>query len=134
MINILSRLFFLMALVSMVPVLASAHPGNTASDGCHYCRTRCDYWGVAWNQRHCHNSRYVAPAYTFKPTPRPTLAATPRPEDTISARIRSSQNSYNKNPHGFRERLIKELVNEFGQRYAHTIDGQVYRILIDVGS
>ncbi len=31
-----------------------AHPGNTASDGCHYCRTNCDYWGVPWNQRHCH--------------------------------------------------------------------------------
>lgn len=33
-----------------------AHPGNTASDGCHYCRTNCDYWGVPWNVRHCHNS------------------------------------------------------------------------------
>ena len=33
-----------------------AHPGNTASDGCHYCRTNCSSWGVAWNQRHCHNS------------------------------------------------------------------------------
>ncbi len=31
-----------------------AHPGNTASDGCHYCRTNCTSWGVAWNQRHCH--------------------------------------------------------------------------------
>ncbi len=33
-----------------------AHPGNTASDGCHYCRTNCDRWGVPWNQRHCHGS------------------------------------------------------------------------------
>ncbi|MDP3093608.1 MAG: hypothetical protein Q8N16_02480 [bacterium] len=39
-------------LVLYTPTLA--HPGNTASDGCHYCRTNCDYWGVAWNQRHCH--------------------------------------------------------------------------------
>lgn len=31
-----------------------AHPGNTASDGCHYCRTNCDKWGVTWNERHCH--------------------------------------------------------------------------------
>ena len=31
-----------------------AHPGRTASDGCHYCRTNCDYWGVPWNERHCH--------------------------------------------------------------------------------
>ncbi|MFC1700745.1 hypothetical protein ACFLZ0_01230 [Patescibacteria group bacterium] len=34
---------------------AFAHPGRTASDGCHYCRTNCDSWGVPWNERHCHN-------------------------------------------------------------------------------
>ncbi len=34
---------------------AAAHPGNTASDGCHYCRTNCDEWGVAYDERHCHN-------------------------------------------------------------------------------
>ena len=31
-----------------------AHPGNTAADGCHYCRTNCDKWGVPWGERHCH--------------------------------------------------------------------------------
>ena len=41
-----------------------AHPGNTAADGCHYCRTNCDEWGVAWNVRHCHNT-YVAPTYNY---------------------------------------------------------------------
>ncbi len=34
-----------------------AHPGNTASDGCHYCRTNCSSWGVAWDQRHCHRAK-----------------------------------------------------------------------------
>lgn len=33
---------------------SSAHPGRTAADGCHYCRTNCDSWGVSWNERHCH--------------------------------------------------------------------------------
>ena len=32
-----------------------AHPGRTASDGCHYCRTNCDKWGVPWGERHCHH-------------------------------------------------------------------------------
>lgn len=36
---------------------ALAHPGNTASDGCHYCRTNCDKWGVTWNERHCHRGK-----------------------------------------------------------------------------
>ena len=31
-----------------------AHPGRTASGGCHYCRTNCGSWGVPWNERHCH--------------------------------------------------------------------------------
>jgi hypothetical protein len=31
-----------------------AHPGRTAADGCHYCRTNCDAYGVPWNERHCH--------------------------------------------------------------------------------
>jgi len=41
-------------LVLIVSTIASAHPGRTASDGCHYCRTNCSSWGVPWNERHCH--------------------------------------------------------------------------------
>lgn len=68
-----------------------SHPGNTASDSCHYCRTRCDYWGVPWNQRHCHGENsspsiniYVSP--TLKPTntPRPTNTPTPKPKPTLT--------------------------------------------------
>ncbi len=39
-----------------------AHPGNTASDGCHFCRTNCSSWGVAWNQRHCHGGSVYVPS------------------------------------------------------------------------
>ena len=47
--------FLIIALMSFIIGLPVwAHPGSTASDGCHYCRTNCDKWGVAWNQRHCH--------------------------------------------------------------------------------
>ena len=52
---ILSVLFFFGATSTVV-----AHPGRTASDGCHYCRTNCSSWGVSYNQRHCHGG--VAPA------------------------------------------------------------------------
>lgn len=53
----------LMALGILLGVSAStamAHPGNTASDGCHFCRTNCDSWGVPWNTRHCHGG-YTTP-------------------------------------------------------------------------
>ncbi|MDA8014275.1 MAG: hypothetical protein MPK09_01500 [Gammaproteobacteria bacterium] len=38
------------------PPPSFAHPGRTASDGAHYCRTRCDHWGVPWNERHSHGT------------------------------------------------------------------------------
>ena len=37
--------------------VAEAHPGGTASDGCHYCRTNCSRWNVPANRRHCHGGR-----------------------------------------------------------------------------
>lgn len=35
---------------------ASAHPGRTDSNGCHYCRTNCVRWGLSDGEYHCHNS------------------------------------------------------------------------------
>lgn len=42
-----------------------AHPGNTASDGCHYCWTNCSYWGEIYGTRHCH-SGYTVPVVQYK--------------------------------------------------------------------
>lgn len=56
----------------------SAHPGRTASDGCHYCRTNCDKWGIPWNARHCHRGGAVAPPPVLLPT------ATPAPNPTVA--------------------------------------------------
>lgn len=47
-------ILFLHIFLFTFATIVSAHPGNTASDGCHYCRTNCDRWGVPWNVRHCH--------------------------------------------------------------------------------
>lgn len=51
--------FFLGMLLLAHP--ASAHPGRTASDGGHYCRTNCASWGEVYGQRHFHGT-YAAPA------------------------------------------------------------------------
>ena len=48
-----------LVLVLGFSTLSLSHPGRTAADGCHYCRTRCDYWGVPWNQRHCHGGGII---------------------------------------------------------------------------
>jgi len=77
---IFSSLYFLF------PETSLAHPGRTASDGCHYCRTRCDYWGEVWNARHCHGGRSSTPIILNSPTPiptsTPTNTSTPRPTNT----------------------------------------------------
>ena len=41
-------------LVLLLPGLALAHPGRTASDGCHYCKSNCEKWGEIYGARHCH--------------------------------------------------------------------------------
>jgi hypothetical protein len=51
----MKKLLLLFAFVFLFVVSpAEAHPGKTAADGCHYCRTNCDAYGVPWNERHCH--------------------------------------------------------------------------------
>lgn len=90
-----NRVFFLAALlIFLLATPAYAHPGNTASDGCHYCRTNCDRWGVPWNERHCHGGgaaipveqtqQIVYPTSTpilIKPTNTPLPINTPTPTD-----------------------------------------------------
>ena len=75
----MNKLFLLLAAISITVVFPSysfAHPGRTASDGCHYCRTNCDSWGVPWNERHCHNG-YAAPVVEEQPVyVPPTLVPT----------------------------------------------------------
>jgi len=55
------RLILVLAILLLLPAFVSAHPGRTAADGCHYCRTNCDKWGVPWNKRHCHGGKEEVP-------------------------------------------------------------------------
>lgn len=62
-----SNITFLVLVIAVASLLWSpisyAHPGRTASDGCHYCRTNCSNWGVSWNVRHCHGGYTPPPTY-----------------------------------------------------------------------
>ena len=44
---------------AMIWKFAFAHPGNTAADGCHYCRTNCDRWDEEYGERHCHGPKFL---------------------------------------------------------------------------
>ena len=77
------------------PTVSFAHPGRTASDGCHYCRTNCAKWGEVENARHCHGGgsvpqppveQVLPPPTTIPtrvPTRRPTVIPTKKPLPTV---------------------------------------------------
>ncbi len=114
------RSFFLnitLLLLILFPFSVSAHPGRTAADGCHYCRTNCDRWGVPWNQRHCHgggdpptNTPRPLPTWTPIPTrtpfptkiptptntPVPTITPTPLPTKKVTITPKKNLNKTNK--------------------------------------
>lgn len=78
-------------LLLLMPENIFAHPGRTASDGCHYCRTNCASWGEVYGARHCHGggtysppsaNTYTPPTNTPIPTKRPTNTPTLRPTFT----------------------------------------------------
>jgi hypothetical protein len=91
--QIIAASLAILSLSFIFPKNSFAHPGNTASDGCHYCRTRCDYWGVPWNTRHCHRgSAYSPPAYSIvTSTPRPIArqkpTSTPYPSANSTSKL-----------------------------------------------
>jgi hypothetical protein len=121
--------------------IASAHPGNTASDGCHYCRKNCDKWGVPWNERHCHGGS-TTPAPKPKPVPVPPAPINDSKNNTktdttvdgrIKEKINSEKNDYLKYHDGFRENLIKDIIEIVGsQADINKIGYFVYTMLPDI--
>ena len=47
--------YLILFTILFLPVMVFAHPGGLDSNGCHYCRTNCEKWGLSTNQYHCHN-------------------------------------------------------------------------------
>lgn len=53
----------LLFLLAFSTVNVSAHPGNTDSNGCHYCYTNCEAYGLSYRQYHCHNGSSSSKSY-----------------------------------------------------------------------
>ena len=92
-------LVIVMVIALGFPGQALAHPGNTASDGCHYCETNCAKYGYTEGTRHGHHGEAcdpskgpIDPLYSGRqPVVQPTAPArvatsTPRPTATPTAR------------------------------------------------
>lgn len=132
---------------------ASAHPGRTDASGCHTCRTDCPSWGLSHGEYHCHNAKaspqpeepikshygeggtgYTEPAPEYKvPVQQPYSADIIQSvpvEDLIKSVVLAEKISYYQNSHGFREKLVKKLVQKYGQNY--WIGFYIYTLLPDI--
>lgn len=58
----MKRLAIVMTLVLVLVLDISAHPGRTNADGCHYCRTNCEQYGLQQDEYHCHNNEAASTA------------------------------------------------------------------------
>lgn len=112
----------LLLLILFAPHTALAHPGRTDSSGCHTCRTNCSKWGETQGARHCHGSP------TPKPIVKPVPPVSPAKTNPLVSSILSKKQEYATNPHGYRERLIKELSAKFP---SDDTAKQVYLLLPD---
>lgn len=70
----MTRTFIVLAVVLMA-TSAFSHPGRTAADGCHYCRTNCAKWGEEAGARHCHGqkSQRQTPAPRYRQNVQPQM-------------------------------------------------------------
>ena len=55
----------------LIAAEVTAHPGRTAADGCHFCRTNCDRWNVEEDKRHCHGGGSSPTTSTTRTQPQP---------------------------------------------------------------
>lgn len=51
----MKRLAIVMTLILVLALDITAHPGRTDANGCHYCRTNCEQYGLQQDEYHCHN-------------------------------------------------------------------------------
>ena len=86
---------------------AAAHPGRTAADGCHYCRTNCEQWGVEPNKRHCHGSGGGEP----EQPPPPATGATWRGL-VVAAEHRCSP--YDRDDYSYPQSIEAEVADRLG--------------------
>lgn len=142
-------------LILAFPSVALAHPGNTDASGCHTCRTNCPSWGLSYGEYHCHRAKtlpqpeepikshygsggtgYTEPAPEYKDS---SPASSKQPANIIQSvpvetlvknAVLAEKTAYYKNPHWFRENLVKKLTEKYGKNY--WIGFYVYTLLPDI--
>ena len=119
------------SLMTLAPLLAVAHPGRTASDGCHYCRTNCSRWNVPANERHCHDGSAAPSASTTQTQPRTTAVRCPAPTGTwrglrVAAECRCSP--YDDDDYGYSRSVEPRIARALGGAWS-PYDGTAFESL-----
>lgn len=79
------KIHFLVWII-LLPFQLHAHPGKLANDGCHYCRSNCQKYGLTAGKRHSHDEN---------------IQCDPQkgPQDLLSAKVSKSILNPSKNDH-----------------------------------
>ena len=118
----------LAVVICFVASVGFAHPGGTASDGCHYCRSNCAKWDLEKDERHCHNGDSDTPA-PDAPVPPPVACERGGGEMwrglVVAPECRCSP--YDRDDYPYPQSVEPLIAERFGMRSPY--DGTLFRSL-----
>lgn len=97
---------FTLFLIIASSSLVQAHPGRTDDNGCHYCWTNCEYYGLSYGEYHCHDGNssgsssgtssgtYNSPNISEETTETPTSTNTSNKTNSSSNSSSNSTSQY----------------------------------------
>ena len=122
MIHVTARrlLAVLLVLLVLLALDAAAHPGRTAADDCHYCRTNCDRWNVEADKRHCHGGG-SSPTSTARTQTEQQPAACPASTGTwrgIRVAPECRCTPYDRDDYPYPQSIEAEIVDRLGGMFS----------------
>lgn len=92
------KVWLVMFIICLCPVMVSAHPGKLDKSGCHTCRKNCSRWGLSTGQYHCHGGSSTNNKTTSSNNSKKAVKKNTTKKTTSKSNINKSSNkSSNKN-------------------------------------
>ena len=123
----------LAVLLVLLALDAVAHPGRTAADGCHYCRTNCDRWNVEADKRHCHGGGSSPTSTTQTQTQQQQPAACPASTGTwrgIRVAPECRCTPYDRADYPYSQRVEARIAERLGGMFS-PYDGHQFASLLE---
>ena len=115
----------------LVAAEVAAHPGRTAADGCHYCRTNCSRWGMPADKRHCHGGGATSSTTSTPRAQTPQPAACPESTGTwrgIRVAPECRCTPYDRDDYPYRQTIEARIADGLGGMFS-PYDGATFESL-----